>query len=338
MQPMVSVCIPTYNRRELLEKTLDSLCRQTFRDYELIVCDDCSSDGTLEYLQSLQWPALKVLHNDRNLNLPGTMTRLFAEARGKYVGMQHDHDLYHPEFLSRMVEVMETHPTAGFGCCAYRMVDGDGRFLADPQSSEFHLFPPDGLLAGRDLIRILATMVHTPIPAMGTIFRKEVVDRSGGYRPDWYLAADEDLYRRVSALSDVVFCRERLFTMRVRPEERRHILGGWKGLYTIYEFRRDTTDRYFKEMPVFRVVNKVRLTLRQYYALLFESMFLWSRGDREHLGKALDFRTLSGGRKVLNPVSRGFAGLWILVLSATSGLGRVLGEMRRARKRGSETG
>jgi GT2 family glycosyltransferase len=273
-----------------------------------------------------------VIRNDKNLNLPGTMTRLFTEARGKYVGMQHDHDLYHPEFLSKMVKLMETHPTAGFGCCAYRMIDGDDHYLADRDSSEFYLFPKNGLLPGKDLMRILATKVHTPIPAMGTIFRKEIVDRVGGYRPDWYLAADEDLYLRVAAISDVAFCRERLFTMRVRPDERRHVLGGWKGLYTLYEFRRETTDRYFGKHTVFRVVNKWRLTLLQYRALVIESLYLWLRGDRVHLSKGLDFKTLRHDRKVLNPISRGLGRLWIGALSVTARFGEALGERIRAKK------
>ena len=175
--PLVSVCIPTYNRRALLEETLQSLKNQTFEDYELIVCDDCSTDGTFEFLSSLRWPNLKVLRNSKNLNLAGALTRLFREARGKYIGMQHDHDLYHPNFLERMVELMERHPTAGFGCSAFDTLDKNGRIVQPPESW-FEFYPASGLRTGAEMIHVLATQVATPIPAMGTMFRRDVVERA----------------------------------------------------------------------------------------------------------------------------------------------------------------
>ena len=319
--PTLSVCIPTFNRRELLEKTLESLNNQTFQNYEIIVCDDCSTDGTWEFLRSLKWPRLKVLRNEQNLHLPGNMTRLFKEASGKYVGMQHDHDLYSPVFIERMTDIMEQHPSAGFGCCAYHLLDDDGRMSA-PDVAEFQLFPLDGLLPGRELVRILATRIHTPIPAMSTVFRRDVVEKAGGYRPDWGLAADEDLYRRVASISDVAYCHERLFTMRARPQERRSIMGSWQGLHTVYELRHDITENDLRETPLFQTVNKARLTANLYKALLVESLVLWSYGEKANLKKAFGAKTIRHGKKVLNPFSRLLVYVWISLLSATSGCGR----------------
>jgi len=336
MTRTLSVCIPTFNRRELLEKTLESLNNQTFQDYEIIVCDDCSTDGTWEFLRSLKWPNLKVLRNEHNLHLPGNMTRLFKEVSSKYVGMQHDHDLYSPVFIERMIDLMEQHPSAGFGCCAYHLLDDDG-CIGDPDLYEFQLFPVGDLLPGRELVRVLATRIHTPIPAMSTVFRRDVVEKAGGYRSDWGLAADEDLYRRVTSISDVAYCRERLFIMRFRPQERRSIMGSWKGLYTVYELRHDITENDLHETSLFRIANKARLTVSMYKALLMESLVLWSYGEKANLKKALDMKTIRHGKKVLNPFSRLLAYVWIGFLSATSGYGRSLGAAWRQRKRLHET-
>jgi hypothetical protein len=267
-----------------------------------------------------------------NMNLNGAMSRLFAEARGTYIGMQHDHDLYGRDFLREMVALMERHGSAGFGCCAYSLIDEEGRRLAEPDISEFRLFPPSGVLPGQELIKVLATRVHTPIPAMATLFRRATVEQAGGYRPDWRLASDEDLYRRMASISDVAFCPNRLFQMRVRPPERRHVHGGWAGLYTLYEFRQETTDSYFRDDAFFRLFNKIRLAFRYYHAFLVESLSQWSHGDRLNLEKALGYRPIREGREVLNPVARiAFAAL-IRLLSSTVRLGMWLGEFRRARK------
>lgn len=283
--PLVSVCIPTYNRRDLLELTLETIAKQTFRDFELIVCDDCSTDNTFEFLTSLNWPNLRVLRNPANLNLPGTMKRLFQEARGKYVGMQHDHDLYHAGFLASMVELMEQNPAAGFGCCAFDMIAGDN-LIVDPPAAWFEFYPRSGMRTGSEVIEALATRVFTPIPAMGTMFRREIVEQCGGYRSDWSIAADEDLYRRVASISDVAFSRERLFTIRPRPEDRHDVLGGWKSIYILHEFRADTTQHYLKASGLRKRLNIARLRALRLKALVMECASLSLRGQYDQLAAA----------------------------------------------------
>ncbi len=290
--PLVSVCIPTYNRRELLALTLETISKQTLRDFELLVCDDCSTDGTLEYLTSLNWPNLTVLRNTSNLNLPATMSRLFQTARGKYVGMQHDHDLYHREFLERMVDMMERNPKAGFGCCAFDMIDDSNRTVDCPEDW-FEFYPASGIRSGADVIRALATRVFTPIPAMGTMFRREVVEQAGGYRPDWSIASDEDLYRRVASISDVAFSHERLFTIRPRPTERHSVLGLWKSIYTLHEFRVDTTNRYFKASALRKTFNLARLRLLRLKAIVRECASLALRGQYDQLESATDLNSIA---------------------------------------------
>ena len=214
------------------------------------------------------------------------MTRLFSEARGKYIGMQHDHDLYEPEFLEKMVEMMERRKTAGFGCCAFTIIDGDDGQLNVP-SRWFDFYPESGLRRGNEVIEALATQVFTPIPAMGTIFRKDVVELSGGYRPDWYIAADEDLYRRVASISDVAFSRECLFRIRPRPMDRKAILGGSKSIYTLHEFRVDTTKKYLEAGRLKKQYNLARLRLLRLGALLKECASLYLRGQHRELESAV---------------------------------------------------
>jgi glycosyltransferase involved in cell wall biosynthesis len=329
--PCVSVCVPTYNRRTLLEQTLESLRCQTYKDYEIIVCNDCSTDGTREFLDSLDWVNLRVLHNNENLNLPGTMTRLFAAARGMFIGMQHDHDLYAPDFIEKMVAVLNRYPTAGFACCAYHLSFGRDQLVNNPFISEYKLFPPSNLLKGQELIKVLAKSQHTTIPAMGTMFRRECVEKAGGYRPDWYLAADEDLYRRVATVSDVAFCREALFTMQVRPVERYEILGSWKSIYTLHEFRADTTMNYLPSSHLIKYYNMTRLYVLRLYALWRESISLWLHGEKNQLYKALntgEIPPLPSGRQHLSFYQRKLLAGWLFILGKSIKCGKYIGKLR----------
>jgi glycosyltransferase involved in cell wall biosynthesis len=334
--PLVSVCIATYNRKDFLAKTLETLQHQTLSDYELLVCDDSSTDGTYEFLESLQWPNLTVLRNDSNRNHCGTYTRLFSQARGKYIAMQHDHDLYEPTFLESMVATMEKHPTAGLVCCAYHVLDGD-KLILNPWIREFEFFPESGVLSGAHALKVLASETSTPIAAMGTVFRKEIVDQVGGYRPDWFLGSDEDLYSRTAIVADFAFCPQRLFKMRTRPVERHPVLGSWRSLYTLHEFRADLARRVLPGRWVTRRGRVFRLRVLRNLGLLRESIHLWIHGDEQRLRQAFDFEsipTLPTGKRFLSLPEEFIFRFWIMILTRTTALGTAIGEIRRRRKAG----
>lgn len=332
--PLISVCIATYNRKELLAQTLWHIQKQTLSDFEVIVCDDASTDGTYEFLQSLRWPNLHVLRNESNRNHCGTYTRLFSEARGKYIGMQHDHDLYEPKFLESMVALMERHPTAGFACSAYHVFDGS-RLILNPSIVESDLFPESELVAGSSILKILASQPSTPIAAMGTVFRRSVVEAVGGYRPDWYIASDEDLYSRVATVSDFAFCHQRLFIMRTRPDDRKPVLGSWRSLYTLHEFRSDLEERLIPGSWLFKAFRLFRLRVLRDLALIKESVHLWIHGDELRLADALNFHlfpTLPLGNDFLNPLEKWGFRLWIVGLRKTIAVGSWIGAFRRKQK------
>lgn len=94
-----SIIITTYNRLELLKKAISSVNEQTVTDWELIIVNDCSSDGTKEYLDSLKNPKIKVIHNPVNLHKGGTRNVGIDNCSGKFVCFLDDDDYYLPHHL-----------------------------------------------------------------------------------------------------------------------------------------------------------------------------------------------------------------------------------------------
>jgi glycosyltransferase involved in cell wall biosynthesis len=330
--PLVSVIIPTYNRRVLLEKTLDSLRAQTYNNLEVLVCDDCSSDGTFEFLQEYQrgWPQLKIFRNETNLNFNGTLKRLFSLATGEFIGMQHDHDLYKPEFIARMVELLQEHPTAGFGCAGYDLLDEWERLTLNPPLPECSIFE-DGLLPGWRLKQTLAYSRYTPIAAMSCVFRRTMFEHAGGYSTAWYLASDEDLYRRMAEVGDAAFCPEPIFVMRLRPVARQQILGSWKSIYTLHLFRRDVGRSLDEDREGLRVEAYCRQQWIKWSALVREGLSLWLRGEREQIRKALKpgLPALPTNTKALNWFEYGVLWLYTTALVSSIRLGTRLNSMRK---------
>src|SRR6478735_5455523 len=92
----VSVCLTTYNRASLLPGTLDSILAQRFADFELIIGDDCSTDGTEELCRAYarRDSRVRYVRNERNLRMPGNLNSALQRATGEYVANLHDGDVY----------------------------------------------------------------------------------------------------------------------------------------------------------------------------------------------------------------------------------------------------
>jgi glycosyltransferase involved in cell wall biosynthesis len=334
--PSVTVIVPTYNRRSHLQLTLESLRAQDYRNFEVFVCDDCSNDGTYEYLSELQkdWTELKVFRNEKNLNFHGTLHRLFSLATGDFVGMQHDHDIYKPNFLSRMVEVLLANPRAGFACAGYDVFDGLERIVPQSFTRECRIFE-GGYLPGLKLLKVLASERYTPVAAMGTLFRRSAVDLAGGYNPKWYLASDEDLYRRMAQIADVVFCPEPLFVMRSRPLDRQKILGSWKNIYTLFLFRLSAAMQLGKNDPWARNRAVCCQLVFKWRGLTREGLSLWLRGEKMQLREGLKpnlLPELPTDQEAMLTIERFFLHLVIWPLIFTVKLGARLNAARNANR------
>ena len=108
----ISVLIPMYNRKQCIEQCIDSVLNQTFQDFEIIVCDDGSIDGSADfvenrYLDEISLGKIKLLRNKENIGQFPTDNRLLAASTSKYVMLLHSDDVYLPNALEHMYTVAE---------------------------------------------------------------------------------------------------------------------------------------------------------------------------------------------------------------------------------------
>lgn len=112
MKPLVSVVIPTYNRRDLVLRALESVFGQTYRPMEVIVVDDGSTDGTFEALTQATFPVkVEVLRLPTNQGPGATRNAGILHASGKYVAFLDSDDVWHTDNLERLVTQMEGSST-----------------------------------------------------------------------------------------------------------------------------------------------------------------------------------------------------------------------------------
>jgi glycosyltransferase involved in cell wall biosynthesis len=130
-RPQVSVIMPTRNRAALLARSIDSVLAQTFRDFELIVVNDASTDQTRELLAGIADPRLRVLHREQNRGAAAARNAGIAIARGEFLAFQDDDDYWLAQKLEKQVQALQAAPPeVGWCLGGYIVLDGPKCFYA----------------------------------------------------------------------------------------------------------------------------------------------------------------------------------------------------------------
>jgi GT2 family glycosyltransferase len=110
--PRVSAAVLNYNGRRLLEVILPSLTAQRYRDFEILVVDDCSNDDSLEYLQR-EWPVVRVLSTgDSNVGVSAALNVAVRASSGEFVALLNNDIELDPLWLGELVAALDRHPEA----------------------------------------------------------------------------------------------------------------------------------------------------------------------------------------------------------------------------------
>src|SRR5262245_17003824 len=143
MPTRLTIGLPFLNVRRTLTDTLRSVFAQTFRDWELLLVDDGSSDGSLELARGVRDDRVRVISDGQRLGLPARLNQIAALARGEYLARMDPDDLMHPARLERQVAFLDAHPeidlvgTGAFtidGCNRPRGIRGVGALNTTPSA------------------------------------------------------------------------------------------------------------------------------------------------------------------------------------------------------------
>ena len=124
---LVSVILTSFNHEKYIREAIESVLGQTFQDFELIVWDDASTDGSWEIVQSYSDPRIKAFRNDRNKGPAFGVNEAISEiATGKYIAITHSDDAWRPEKLEKQVAFLECSPEVGAAFTWVQAIDENG--------------------------------------------------------------------------------------------------------------------------------------------------------------------------------------------------------------------
>lgn len=128
-QPTISVILPAYNAERFLREAIDSILRQTYKDFELIILNDGSTDKTEEIALSYTDARIRYVKNRQNLKLIKTLNKGIELARGKYIARMDADDISLPNRFEEEVKFLEKHPDLSVVSCYPYNIGMDGKFL-----------------------------------------------------------------------------------------------------------------------------------------------------------------------------------------------------------------
>lgn len=123
--PLVTICIPTYNRPDMLRASLQSVLWQSYRNIEVIVSDNASETDTLAVVESFGDPRVSLDRLDENIGLHGNLSRALQLGTGRYRVMLPDDDLMLPGNIESKVAMFEAHPQVGLVHSGFRYINAD---------------------------------------------------------------------------------------------------------------------------------------------------------------------------------------------------------------------
>ncbi len=169
--------LPTHNGSKYLRQSIDSCLSQTYRQFELIIVNDCSTDDTEEIVKSYSDPRIRYVKNEHNLKLPKTLNRGFELAQGAYFTWTSDDNYFAENAIEKMVFALESG-TSDLVCAPYYTIDGNNVITGSRQVGPYEAILRDNIVKACFL------------------YKREAHKKLRGYHADLFLVEDYDFWIR----------------------------------------------------------------------------------------------------------------------------------------------
>jgi len=191
----VSVVVPSFNNANFIEVTMDSILAQTFGDFELIVADHSSSDGTWQLLQRYEAdPRVRLLQTEAGGGAPRNWERVTAAARGELVKLVCGDDVIYPDCLREQVAAMDSNPSVVLVAAQRDLIDARGGLVTARRGLAGLAGRVPGRVAARHTVVAGSNIFGEPACVL---IRREALVRAGGWDVRHPFVIDEATYVKV---------------------------------------------------------------------------------------------------------------------------------------------
>jgi len=200
--PGVSVIIRSHNRRDTLPSAIQSVLKQTYKDFEIIVVDDASTDGSREFLSTFDDDKVHCIQHGENLGPAAALNSGIEASRGEFIAFLDDDDEYVPDKIERQLEILDSSPPEiGLVYTGIRLVNKAGKIVGQR-------LPSRSFWLG---------LSHSDFIGPTPLVRRECFEKVGLFDENLPYFEDRDMWLRVSDKYDFAFVKSPLLKMREHP-------------------------------------------------------------------------------------------------------------------------
>ncbi len=299
---MISVCIPTYNGSKYLKECLQSVQEQTYTDFEIIVCDDCSTDNTFEIVKNFQEKdsRIKLTVNKNNLGLVGNWNHCIELANGEWIKFVFQDDLMYNTCLQEMIQATNNHT---------QMVVCEREFLFENNiSAEIRRIYNDTprmyqLVGTSEVTHIsakhLSSLIVNNFPSnfigepTSIMFRKPIIKKIGLFSSKIAQLCDLEYCLRIGVLDGFIYLSNKLVNFRVHDSSTTQKNSSEKHFTSFYSDRIiilclllfDPDYKVFRRKCTMLELYKLRHNL--FYTLYQANLYIKNQNEDKSLLKEL---------------------------------------------------
>ena len=217
----VSIIMPNYNCLAFLPKSVDSVLQQEGVRFELIIVDDGSTDGSLEWLKEAEKKYNQIrLIIQPNQGVIAARNRAIKKATGQYIAVLDADDYWYPNKLRKQLDYMQQHPKCGLTFTNYQHVDMSYSNIIDCFSywPEFNAHRNRASNQYQELNNALELLLLANVIGTSCVMvNKQIIEQAGGFDPSLRSASDWDCWLRIALISSIGFSEDITMSYLMRP-------------------------------------------------------------------------------------------------------------------------
>lgn len=271
--PKVSVVIPSYNHEKYIEETIESVLNQTFQDFNIIITDDGSSDGTVEKIKEFSDNRIKLFVFEENQGACRALNNCIMNSKCKYIAYVSSDDIWEPEKLEKQIKFLDNNPQIAVVFTNAKIIDENSNPFTEKDHFYYSIFDQEN----RSNYEWLRTFFFQGncICHPSALFRREVYDKIGLYNEAMANLPDFDMWIRLCLKYNIHILEEKLIKFRIREGNANASTSGnprnlirnrfeWKQTFDHY-LKIDDVDFFLKIFPNAEKYGRVKKKLIPYF-------------------------------------------------------------------------
>jgi len=250
----ISVVIPSYNHEKFIAEAIQSVLDQTYQNFEIIIVDDGSTDGSIEQIRTFSDPRIKLILHKKNRGAAVAMRTALERAKGEYIAVLSSDDMFLPDKLEKQVKFLDENPQYGAVFSYVEIIDEHGY----PFTNQNHYYYKKFEQQNRDRYQWLNHFFYhgNALCHPSVLIRKSCYDKIGLYDERFAQLPDFDFWIRFCLKYELYIIPEKLVKFRIRSDEKNASAGTKQNIVRFYN-EWSLIAYHYLNIPSFTELKKI---------------------------------------------------------------------------------